>query len=254
MKIKNTISKLLTNKWVLNIVAIIALFNVIGFMIVGNVTNVMFFVLLGILVRFFSKNMIIVLGIPIIIVNLFSFKQMREGLTTSNKSKDGFDTSTTADSSTTNTDASPTPASPASNDVTDSTESSDDTSPATFNNISSTTNKKIKASNETEQFEVGRDKRKSKIDYASTIEDAYDDLNKILGGDGIKGLTQDTQKLMQQQMDLAKSMEAMTPLIKNMMPVAEQAQSLLKNMDKNGGGLGNIMELAKKFTGKFNSQ
>ena len=54
-----------------------------------------------------------------------------------------------------------------------------------------------------EDFEVGRRKNgAAKIDYASTIEDAYDDLNKILGSDGIKRLTDDTQGLMKQQMEL----------------------------------------------------
>ena len=55
-----------------------------------------------------------------------------------------------------------------------------------------------------ESFEVGRAKRGGgyNIDYASTIEDAYDELNKIIGGDGIQKLTGDTQNLMKQQMQL----------------------------------------------------
>ena len=67
-------------------------------------------------------------------------------------------------------------------------------------------------------------KKENRIDYASTVEDAYDDLNKILGGDGIKKLTDDTQKLMKQQMQLADAMKSMTPLM-------EQAQGLLKGFD-----------------------
>jgi len=74
MKINSTVSKILTNKWVLNIVAILALFNVIGYMVVGNFNNVIFFIILAVLVRYFSKNMIIVLGVPLIIVNLFAVK------------------------------------------------------------------------------------------------------------------------------------------------------------------------------------
>ena len=98
-------------------------------------------------------------------------------------------------------------------------------------------------------FEVGRRKNGgSKIDYATTIEDAYDQLNQILGSDGVKSLTNDTQKLMQQQMDLAKSMEAMTPLIKGIMPMAEKAQEMMKSMDNGSGGLGNVMEIAKKMS------
>ena len=99
-------------------------------------------------------------------------------------------------------------------------------------------------------FEVGRRTNgSSKIDYATTIEDAYDQLNQILGSDGVKSLTTDTQKLMQQQMELAKSMEAMTPLIKGIMPMAEKAQEMMKSMDNGSGGLGSVMEIAKKMSG-----
>ena len=77
-------------------------------------------------------------------------------------------------------------------------------------------------------------KKNNRIDYAATVEDAYDDLNKILGGDGIKRLTDDTQKLMGHQMQLADAMKSMSPLL-------EQAKSLLKGFDlKNLDGLASL--------------
>ena len=82
-------------------------------------------------------------------------------------------------------------------------------------------------------------KKKNRIDYASTIEDAYDDLNKIIGGDGIKRLTDDTQRLMGQQMQLADAMKSMSPLL-------EQAKTMLQGFDlKNLDGLA---QMAKQFT------
>jgi hypothetical protein len=100
-----------------------------------------------------------------------------------------------------------------------------------------------------EDFEVGRRKNgAAKIDYASTIEDAYDDLNKILGSDGIKRLTDDTQGLMKQQMELAKSMEGMQPLIAGIKPLIEQMNGMMKSMDGKEG-LGPIMDIANKLTG-----
>jgi hypothetical protein len=116
--------------------------------------------------------------------------------------------------------------------------------------LNSTTNSGPNTSTD-ESFEVGRAKRGGggyNIDYASTVEDAYDDLNKVLGGDGIKRLTGDTQRLMQQQMQLAKAMEGMTPLIQGMAPLMKQAQSLLGGMGSKEG-LGEMMEMAKKFSG-----
>lgn len=102
-----------------------------------------------------------------------------------------------------------------------------------------------------ESFEVGRAKRGGgyNIDYASTVEDAYDELNKIIGGDGIKKLTDDTQRLMNQQLQLADAMKGMGPLIKGMAPLMQQAQGLLGGM-KDSNGLGGIMEIAKQFSGK----
>jgi hypothetical protein len=100
-----------------------------------------------------------------------------------------------------------------------------------------------------EHFEVGRPKNGgSKIDYASTIENAYDELNKVLGSDGIKSLTNDTQRLMKQQMDLAESMKGLAPLVEKMMPMAQQMQGMMENMDTNGGGMSSIMEMAKKMS------
>jgi hypothetical protein len=87
-----------------------------------------------------------------------------------------------------------------------------------------------------------------KIDYAATIESAYDDLNKILGSEGMKNLTQDTQKLVKQQSQLTESMKSMEPFIKNMAPMLQQAQGMLNSMNTKEG-LGSIMEMAKKMTG-----
>jgi hypothetical protein len=101
-----------------------------------------------------------------------------------------------------------------------------------------------------ESFEVGRSRKNGSgynIDYASTIEDAYDDLNKILGSDGIKRLTSDTQGLMKQLLQLAESMKSMQPLIAGMAPLMQQAQGLLGSMGDNGN-LGNLADIAKKFT------
>ena len=105
-----------------------------------------------------------------------------------------------------------------------------------------------------ESFEVGRSKKRSgggyKVDYASTVEDAYDELNKIIGGDGIKRLTSDTQNLMKQQLQLAEAMKGMGPLIQNMAPLMEQAQGLMNGMGSGKDGLGDIMKMAQQFTNK----
>jgi len=81
-------------------------------------------------------------------------------------------------------------------------------------------------------------KKGNRVDYASTVEDAYGDLNNLLGSDGIKRLTDDTQKLMGQQMQLAEAMKSMTPLL-------SQAKSLMAGFDMKQ--FGDITAMAKQF-------
>jgi len=232
MKLNSTVSKILTNKLVLNIVAILAFLNVIGYMIMGNFNNVLVFIILAVLIRYFSKNMIIVLGIPLILVNLLGLKNNSSHI-------EGME-----NNENTNTNISQ---KEILNKALD-----DKTKKDTPIIVPNDAHHDVVSSNipdEKSGFEVGRRKNGShKIDYATTIEDAYDQLNQILGSDGIKNLTNDTQKLMQQQMELAKSMEAMTPLIKGIMPMAEKAQEMMKSMDNGSGGLGSVMEIAKKMS------
>jgi hypothetical protein len=102
---------------------------------------------------------------------------------------------------------------------------------------------------EQQGFETGRRKNRGyDIDYATTIEDAYDELNNILGSDGIQRLTSDTQNLMQQQMQLAKAMEGMTPVIQSIAPMVQNLQGMMGQMGEGKDGLGSIMDLAKKFS------
>jgi hypothetical protein len=246
MKLKASFTKFLTNKWVLNTVFIVALLNMIGFVVMGDFTSVVYFIVLALLISYFSKNMIIILGIPIIFVNLLAATNkntVSEGM--ENKSdkepkketkKESFNSKNSNKNNKQNKKtAQGLPTTPVKDDpVVPLDDSNENTNAATD-----------------ESFEVGRAKQRGgyNIDYASTVEDAYDELNKILGSDGIKRLTDDTQSLMKQQLQLAESMKSMEPFIKNMGPMMEQAQSMLKGMGNNKEGLGNIMEMAKKLTG-----
>lgn len=80
-------------------------------------------------------------------------------------------------------------------------------------------------------------KKNNRVDYAATVEDAYDDLNKILGGAGMKNLSNDTQNLVKHQQDLTKAMQSMGPLV-------EQATNMMSQM----GGKGGIGSMLEKFS------
>ncbi len=237
MKVKSYVSKILTNQWVLKIVSLLALLNIIGYMVMGNLNSIVFFVLLAVLVRYFSKNMIIVLGVPIILVNLLSLKGVSYGIEGFEEKKHGETIDKINDEKRRKDQQ---PILPVNGESTSQSDSSSDDKM-----------KDVSASNEPksdEHFEVGRPKNGgSKIDYASTIENAYDELNKVLGSEGMKSLTDDTQRLMKQQMELAKSMEGLAPLVEKMMPMAQKMQGMMESMDTKGSGMSGIMEMAQKM-------
>ena len=52
-----------------------------------------------------------------------------------------------------------------------------------------------------------------RIDYAETTKQAYDNLQNMLGADGMKGLASETQKLVAQQKELVDSLGQMAPVL-----------------------------------------
>jgi len=54
-----------------------------------------------------------------------------------------------------------------------------------------------------------------RIDYAATLEGAYENLQGMLGDNGMKGLTDETKKLVKQQKGLMESLKGMTPVLKS---------------------------------------
>ena len=157
MKVNAILSNLLSNKMVLQFIFFLSLTNIVGYLIYGMFDVVVYFILIGLLVSYFSKNMIVILGIPLFLVNLsvLGKAKFKEGLENKDKTKP---TKTT--------------------DETDEAKKEDheiitpiDDTPTTEH-----VDPETKASLGKTGFEVGRNKNKSKynIDYASTIEDAYD--------------------------------------------------------------------------------
>ena len=73
MSVRSNINKILSSSLLLRVVFVLSLFNLIGYLVYGDIHAVIFFILVAGLVKYFSKNMILVLGIPLFIVNLFVY-------------------------------------------------------------------------------------------------------------------------------------------------------------------------------------
>ena len=248
MSFKSNISKILTSSILLRTIFVLSFFNIIGYLVYGNFHAIIFFFLVAGLVKYFSRNMILILGVPLFVVNLFVLgKSTKEGMENS-KSSNNNDTSNGNNQSQDSTqDASGNTLKDTVKKINDkaSTQQGLPITPIDDDTSNNTTNKLGE-----ESFEVGRNKKgKYDIDYASTIEDAYDELNKIIGGDGIKKLTGDTQNLMKQQMQLAEAMKGMGPLIEQMGPLMQSVGPMIEQAKgMMGSGTNNIADLAKNFT------
>lgn len=250
-KINKTTSKLLTNKMVLNVVAILAFLNIIGYLMMGKLNDVAYFIIIAILTRYFSKNMIVVLGVPLVIINLLACKcavtegmNNRMGSNQNNQNKQNNSNNNNNSNQNKQKMAAVLKSKQNNNDDENNNEKNNERylDESTMNNsIAANMNNKM---NTQDGFENGRKKHdKYNIDYASTIEDAYDELNNILGSDGIQRLTSDTQKLMNQQMQLAEAMKGMGPMVQSLSPMVEQLKGMMGD-----NGMQNMMDLAKQFT------
>ena len=70
----------LTNKWMLYLVLFSAIFDIFQFYQRGDVQSVMVFFIVGILISFFSKNMVVILILAIVITHLIRYgKNLTEG-------------------------------------------------------------------------------------------------------------------------------------------------------------------------------
>jgi hypothetical protein len=230
MKLKTTFNKIIHNKYILYIVFLFSIITFFAQLISGNIDMIIIFFCLAIITYYFTSNMIIVLIIPVIVVNLFNYllpsklHSGKEGMENKNPDQEKIDVVLKKPKTASNSQV----VLPSDENI--NTNSTDDLS---------TSNEEFKNH---DSKESNKDKKKKyHIDYASTVEEAYDNLNSVVGSEGIQNLTKDTKKLMKQQMQLAEAMKSMKPLMESMTPLLNQAGSLLNTM----GGNENISNLAK---------
>lgn len=202
--------KLLNDKNVLYVVFILAILNVVGFLMVQNTEAVAFFLIVGFLSTYFSKNMTIVLLVAIVTTSIFASSKSRfvkEGMSSQKKGEDAKKGEVKKD----NTLAAKKPVT-----VHDEEEPEGVTS------------------------DMNPAKKPNKLDYAGTLEKAYENLQNHVGEGGIEGLTGQTKTLLEQQKNLMDN-------IKGMEPFLNTAQSFMNNMDLSKlEGLGGMLS---KFTG-----
>ena len=253
MSLASEASKLITNKYFLYFMVFLASTNILGYLVTNKMNAVIFFALVSLLTYQFSKNMSVILLVAIIATNfLMANKRIREGL--ENESTTSTSQTTSAlnnieakdqeianaigpvKKSASNTEV-PKNILATSNDI-----SGDQTSPTKMVDVNNEGLNNM--SNDSGPVAAGETLQGSKnkttnggprIDYSTTIEKSYENLDKILGSDSINKLTGDTQRLMSQQQKLFDTMQ-------NMVPMIEGAKGMLDKLN-----IGNLTDSLTKM-------
>ena len=217
-------NKLVNNKITLFIVAALALFSLYIHITKSHFSAVLLFFLTAGLVYTFTKNMTLVLGAAFIVTTIASMSKglfgLKEGFKEGKDEEDDDEEEAASteeeegDGETPNTGVANVPK------VAKETKDGDKfgnqkLSPALFNT----------PSKKNVEQQLGK---------ASEVEQAYDNLEKIMGTEKINSISTDTKDLIKQQNELIKQLKTMTPALNS-------AMSSLGNLDLN------------KLTGMFNS-
>ena len=229
------------NRFVLYGSLFIVLLSILRHLANRNINAVILMALIGLVMSYFSKNMIIVLltaFASVFLLEMTGLRGVMEGMETkkgedtdnngdddkeadekkSDEKKSGAkkETMKTEKGGKKNTKQGMTKLSPANYDGKDDDDDSEDTGSGG-----------VKGSSD------------NRIDYASTLEQAYDNIENIIGEEGVRGLTDQTKSLMNQQKQLMDNMKDMGPLLKS-------AEGFMKQVT-GGGGIEGITSMLKGF-------
>tara|TARA_Y100000022_G_C13188099_1_gene346703 strand:- start:206 stop:1000 length:795 start_codon:yes stop_codon:yes gene_type:complete len=236
---KSFLNKALTNKYVLYIVAFIAFLSLLQHIMNKEFTAVILFYLVGFVTYYYSKNMTIILGVSFIatlfadlVKNLLNIRegfqkniaeeekekqeeeQQEQQEKQNNLLKSINENSLSQESSSQNSS---------------SQKSSSDDKDEGDNNSTEVTdgfkNKKAKRSGYQNQLKLNpsvynmpnKKQMEKQLGDASKLELAYDNLEKVIGNNGIQSLSGNTEELIKKQNKIMKQMKEITPTLQNAM-------------------------------------
>jgi hypothetical protein len=195
------------DKRVLYVVLFLAVTNLGGFLMARNFNAVVVFLLAGFIATYFSRNMIVVLMVAMVVANIVSgVKIIKEGMENKEDSEKSEDSENHSDE--------------------DKKEEENKQGMTTLSPASLEDEKKAK--------------KKPKVDYAGTLEAAYDNLDNLLSSDALKNMTEDTQRLAEKQKVLMGN-------IKKLEPMMQKAGAMLEGLDMQGMQ-GMIQRLSKNMS------
>ena len=214
---------------------------ILGFLSVRNFNAVVLFLVVAFAMRYFTKNMGLIMLVAVILSNIISVKSTIEGMKTKAKAKKDAKKDAEEDSDDEDEDEDKEKKTkPMKKTKTNAAKKPSEATKKIMAEVSKNMDKSKKEGEGmapidykmSKDVEVEEDDDEDMIDIKSTQQAAYENLNKIIGDKGFAKMTQDTEKLMSQQENLAKAMESIGPLVQN-------AEKMMKglNLDKFSGML-----------------
>jgi hypothetical protein len=223
---KFELQSLLRDKNVLYVTLFIAISNMFAYLMFRQFDAIIFFAIIGIITSYFSKNMIVIMLVALLSTNLaISVKmigKVREGMEDRKKKvdkKEGMEEKKGGKKSNITTLLKPknVPAPKALKGKKNKDGFTQQLNPARLN-----------SADDDDDYESH-----PTVDYASTLETAYDNLDKLLSSDAINSMSEDTHRLAEKQQMLMGN-------INKLQPMMEKAGSLLEGLKM--GDMNNMLE------------
>ena len=207
-KTQKAFGKLMQNKYVLYLLLFLSITNVIGYMTIGDYNSVLVFVGLALITSYFTKNLIIVFLVALIGCSvLVTGNVVSEGMRNRRKSKK---------------------------------KKMRESLRKQRRSMREGHNVKYETESESESESEKEEGMAPRVDYKSTVDSAYSNLEKILGKGGMKGLKNDTNDLMNQQKEMMKNLESFGPIL-------NKAEQMMSKFTDSTGSLGKIDGLLGKL-------
>ncbi len=217
----------LKNKYVLYVLLVVAIVNVLGYLAIQDYNSLALFVVIGLLSTYFSKNMAVNLLTAIVVTSFVAVNdKVLEGFEEGNKNKkdDKKDNQKKAAANSQKAAKMATKASKLAKAATkkaagEKCDKDDECVSGKCENDKCTAKSgfqnNVPPSSPATIDDETDDSVGERIDYAATMEQAYNNLQKMLGEDGMNSITQETKKLVSQQKDLMGTLNQMAPILNN---------------------------------------
>ncbi len=223
---KMNIKSILKNNKVLYAVFVIAVLNIFGYIMLHNFDAVVLMFLVGFITCVFTKNMIVVLLVSLVVTNLFTSLYQRRFFTLKEGLNNRSDTEEEKEETEKNMDEQSIGDEVEECSTLDKYECNKNSKCSYDNDTDKCTIKKemmtklspAKYNNDDSEggadvFDNESNVKKPKVDFAATLEKAYDNLEKILGSGGMQKMSDHAEKLANKQGQLIEQMKTVEPMI-----------------------------------------